>query len=54
MNVAVCDNDVEFLKELTDLIDSYIFDRNVMLNVKKFKDYESLLNQIDDFLTNFY
>ena len=49
MKVAVCDNDVEFLKELTDLIDSYIFDRNVMLNVKKFTDYESLLNQIDDF-----
>ena len=49
MKVAVCDNDIEFLKELTDWIDLYIFNRDVMLNVKKFTDYESLINHIDEF-----
>lgn len=49
MRVAVCDNDTVFLKEFTDLIDSYIFNRDVMLNVKKFTDYESLINHIDEF-----
>ncbi len=49
MRVAICDNDVGFLKELTDSIDSYIFDRNVMLNIKKFTDYESILDHIDEF-----
>lgn len=49
MRVAVCDNDTVFLKEFTDLIDSYIFNRDVMLNVKKFTDYQNLIDQTDDF-----
>ena len=49
MRVAVCDNDIVVLNELTDLIDSYIFSRDVMLNVRTFTDYESLINNIDEF-----
>lgn len=49
MKVAVCDNDTVFLKEFTDLIDSYIFNRDVMMNVRKFTDYESLIKRIDEF-----
>lgn len=49
MKVAVCDNDSVFLKELTDMIDSYIFSRDVMLSVKTFTDYEKLISCADDF-----
>lgn len=49
MKIAVCDNDIAFLNELTDMIDSYIFDRDVMLNVKKFTNYETLIDHIDEF-----
>lgn len=49
MKVAVCDNDLAFLGKFIELIDSYIFDRDVMINVKKFTDYESIINRIDEF-----
>ena len=49
MRVAVCDNDTFFLKEFTDLIDSYIFNRDIMLSFKTFTDYGKLLSCANEF-----
>ena len=49
MKVAVCDNDTVFLKEFTDLMDSYIFNRDIMLSVKTFTDYGKLLSCANEF-----
>ena len=48
MNIAVCDNNSDYVGKMSDYLKGYFYDKSLSVNIYRFNDSDSLLYDVED------